>query len=59
MADICLIHNVSFEYRCRSALEYTYVYLGILKTLLQIVVDGFIGDFAEQSEIRDADLLLL
>jgi hypothetical protein len=35
------------------------VYLGILKPLLQVVVDCFVGDFADEREIRHSDLLLL
>ena len=35
------------------------VYLGILESLLEVVIYGFVGDLADQSEIRDSDLLLL
>ena len=37
----------------------TYVYLSMFKALLQIVIDSLIGDLADQSKVRDADLLLL
>jgi hypothetical protein len=37
----------------------TYVDLGILEPLLQIVVDGFIGNLADQGKIRYSDFLLL
>jgi hypothetical protein len=37
----------------------THVYLAILESLLQVLVDGFVGDLADQREIRDSDLLLL
>ena len=35
------------------------VYLGILESFLQVIVDGFVGDFADEGEIRYSDLLLL
>jgi hypothetical protein len=37
----------------------THVDLAILKALLEVVVDGLVGDLANQREIRDTDLLLL
>jgi hypothetical protein len=37
----------------------TYIDLAILEALLQVVVDGLVGDFANQREVRDSDLLLL
>ena len=37
----------------------TYINLAILEALLQVVVDGLIGDFADQRKVRDTDLLLL
>lgn len=37
----------------------THVNLAILEALLQVVVDGLVGDFADQRQIRDAHLLLL
>jgi hypothetical protein len=43
----------------RGACRTTHVDLRILEPLLQIVVDGLIGNFAEQGKIRDSDLLLL
>jgi hypothetical protein len=36
-----------------------YVNLSILKSLFQVLIYGFIRDFANQSKIRDSDLLLL
>lgn len=33
--------------------------LGILEALFQIVVDGLVGDLADEREVRDADFLLL
>ena len=32
---------------------------GVFETLLEVVVDRLVGDFADQREIRDADFLLL
>lgn len=37
----------------------THVYLAILKALLQVLVDGLVGDLADQRQVGDADLLLL
>jgi hypothetical protein len=37
----------------------THVDFAILKALLQVVVDGLVGDLANQRKIRDADFLLL
>lgn len=37
----------------------THVYLAILEPLLQVVVDGLIGDLADQCQVRHTDLLLL
>jgi hypothetical protein len=37
----------------------THVYLAIFEALLQVVVDGLVGDLADQREIRDANFLLL
>jgi len=37
----------------------THVYLAILEPLLQVLVDGLIGDFADQRQVRDTDFLLL
>lgn len=36
-----------------------YVNLAIFESLIQVLVDGFIGDLADEGEIRDSDLLLL
>jgi hypothetical protein len=36
-----------------------YINLAILKSLLQVVVDGLVGDLADKGEIRDSDFLLL
>jgi hypothetical protein len=33
--------------------------LAMLEALLQVVVDGLVGDLAQQREVRDSDLLLL
>jgi hypothetical protein len=38
---------------------FPYINLPILKPLLQILVDRFIRDLANQREIRDSNLLLL
>lgn len=38
---------------------WTYVYLAILETLLQIIVDRFIRYFADEGQIGDTDFLLL
>jgi hypothetical protein len=35
------------------------VYFCILKAFLQVVVDGFVGDLADERKIRYAHLLLL
>jgi hypothetical protein len=37
----------------------TYVDFAILEAFLEIVVDGLVGDLADQREIRDTDFLLL
>jgi hypothetical protein len=37
----------------------SYINLSILKSLLQVIIYGFIRNFADQSEIRHSDLLLL
>ena len=31
----------------------------MLETELQVIIDGFIGDLAQQREVRDTNLLLL
>ena len=36
-----------------------YVDFAIFESFLQIIVDGFVRDLADQSEIRYSDLLLL
>lgn len=36
-----------------------YVDLAILEALLQVVIDGLVGNLADQSKIRHSDLLLL
>jgi hypothetical protein len=36
-----------------------HVDLGILEALLEVVVDGLVGDLADQGEVRHANLLLL
>jgi hypothetical protein len=33
--------------------------LAVLEALLQVVVDGLVGDLAQQRQIRDSDLFLL
>jgi hypothetical protein len=35
------------------------VYLGILEALFQVVVNGLVGDLADEREIRHSHLLLL
>ena len=35
------------------------VYLGILESLLEVVVDGFIADLADKRQIADTHILLL
>jgi hypothetical protein len=37
----------------------THVYLAILESLLQVVVDGLVGDLADQGQVGDSDFLLL
>lgn len=37
----------------------TYINLPILKTLLQVVIDTFVGNGRQQRHIRHADLFLL
>ena len=37
----------------------THVDFAILEALLQVVVDGLVGDLADQRQIGDADFLLL
>lgn len=37
---------------------FTHVYFGILKTFLQILVDGFIGYLADEGKIRNSHFLL-
>ena len=37
----------------------THVDFAILEALLQVVIDGLVGDLANQCKIRDADFLLL
>ena len=36
----------------------THVYLAILESLLQVLVDGLVGDLADERKIRDANFLL-
>jgi hypothetical protein len=43
----------------QNGLFSTYVDFGILESLLQVVVDGFVRYLANQREIRDSNLLLL
>ena len=35
------------------------VNFGILESLFQVVIDGLVGDLADERQIRDPDLLLL
>jgi hypothetical protein len=37
----------------------THVYLAIFESLLQILVDGLVGDLADQGKIGDTNFLLL
>jgi hypothetical protein len=37
----------------------TYVYLAILETLLQVIVDRFVRYFADEGQIGDTNFLLL
>ena len=39
--------------------QYAYVDLGIFETLFEVVIDGLIGNLAQQCQIRHAHLLLL
>lgn len=61
MADICLSSLSAFSSApCfRSDSRPTYVDLRILKSLLQVVVDGFVRDLADEGEIRNSNFLLL
>jgi hypothetical protein len=68
MANVCLCHcqSTSPAVFCASLWcgagawdSITHVDFAILKPLLQIVVDGLVGDFANQREIRDSNFLLL
>jgi len=66
MSNVCL-----YAYSQSTKLHYTkllpnilwprksYIDFSIFKAFLQIIIYGFIRDFADQCEIGDADLLLL
>jgi len=43
----------------RPAQDATHIDLAILKALLQVVVDGLVGNLANEGKIRDSHLLLL
>ena len=43
----------------KSGHDSTYIYLPSLKPLLQVLVDCFIGDFAQKSEVGHSHLFLL
>lgn len=53
---LCLYISVQ---RGAGACGSTHVDFAILEALLQIVVDGLVGNLADQREIRDTDFLLL
>jgi hypothetical protein len=65
MTDVCLFES---QYSESSPLESSplgsrlglaHVYLSILESLLQIVIDSFIRDLTDQSKIRNPHFLLL
>lgn len=41
------------------AVRMTYIDLPRIEAELQVVVDGLVGDFAQQRQVRDTDFLLL
>lgn len=59
MANISLKAIVSWLSNEQGHIWAAYVYLPMLKSLLQILVDGFVRDFAQQSQIRNSDFFLL
>jgi hypothetical protein len=59
MANVCLPTLLAtFASTPLRGSRLTYIDLSILKSLLQILIDGLVGDFTQQSEIRNSDLLL-
>jgi len=58
MPNIRLPH-ISIPSLPQEAAVETHINLSILKPLLQVVIDSFVGDLADQREIRYTDLLLL
>lgn len=66
MANVCLLQIVSaniaesaWEPAVRWAGWMTYIDLPRIEAELQVVVDGLVGDFAQQREVGDTDLFLL
>ena len=61
MANVCLSFlsafssGPCFQFDARP----TYVDLCIFKSLLQVVIDGFVRYLADESEVRDSNFLLL
>ena len=43
----------------QSEVRPTYIDLCIFESLLQVVIDGFVRNLADESEIRDSNFLLL
>ena len=61
MANVCLSSLSAFSSApCfRSDARPTYVDFRIFKSLLQVVIDGFVRDLADEGEIRNSNFLLL
>ena len=61
MANVCLSSLSAFSSApCfRSDARPTYVDLRVFKSLLQVVIDGFVRDLADEGEIRNSNFLLL
>ena len=61
MANVCLSSLSAFSSApCfRSDARPTYVDLRVFKSLLQVVIDGFVRDLADEGEIGNSNLFLL
>ena len=61
MANVCLSSLSAFSSAScfRSDARPTYVDLRVFKSLLQVVIDGFVRDLADEGEIRNSNFLLL
>lgn len=52
--------SISINSAChKPVLLHTYVDLRVLKSFLEVLVDGLVRDLAEQREVRHSNLLLL